>query len=60
MSYTTSPITPNSYSEMCKTFKNKFKDATLQVCNYAIVDIDETLKIRSDLPLNDPYIVKLM
>ena len=60
MSYTTSPLTTNSYSELCKTYKNKFKDATFEICNYAIVDIDATLKIRPDLSINDPYVVKLM
>ena len=60
MSYTTSPLTANSYSEMCKTYKNKFKDATFAICNYAIGDIDATLRIRQDLTNDDPYVVKLL
>lgn len=59
MAYTTSPLTDNSYSAMCATFKNKFKNASIDTCNSAIFDIDETLRIRKDLPNTDPYIVKL-
>lgn len=48
-----------SYSDMSKLFKNKFKDASISVCNFAIKDIDETLALHRDKDTSDSYIMKL-
>lgn len=48
-----------SYSDMSKLYKNKFKDASISVCNYAIKDIDETLALHKDKDTSHPYVAKL-
>lgn len=48
-----------NYSLMNKMFQHKFKYATIEVCDYAIKDIDETLKLHTDKDTKDPYVEKL-
>lgn len=44
---------------MSTMFRNKFKDATINECNYAIKDIDETLTIWKERGSSDAYCSKL-
>ena len=48
-----------NYSEMSKMYKNKFAKATVAACEYAIRDIDATLKCHLDKDVKDPYVAKL-
>lgn len=48
-----------SYSDMQKMYRNKFKDVTIAQCEFAIRDIDETLKLHRDKDTSHPYIAKL-
>jgi len=48
-----------TYSELAKSFKNKFSEYGIVECNAAIKDIDETLKINAYKDMSDPYIIKL-
>jgi len=48
-----------TYSEMVSLYKNKFSKATVNQCNFAIKDIDETLKLHMDKDTSHPYVAKL-
>jgi len=48
-----------SYSDMQKLYRNKFKSATATECENAIRDIDETLKLHRDKDTSHPYVAKL-
>lgn len=48
-----------SYSDMQKLYRAKFKNATLAECEAAIRDIDETLKLHRDKSTSHPYVAKL-
>ena len=48
-----------SYSDMQKLYRNKFKDVTIDQCEFAIRDIDATLKLHRDRDTSHPYIAKL-
>lgn len=48
-----------NYSEMTKLYANKFKTATLEQCNFAIRDIDQTLALYQR-GVGDPYVEKLL
>ena len=47
-----------TYTEMMKTFANKVKHYTLEQCQHAISDINETLDIVGD-DMTDGYVIKL-
>lgn len=47
------------YSELSKLYKIKFSTYTLAMCDYAIADIDVTLKLHTDKSMDDHYVEKL-
>lgn len=48
-----------NYSEMSTLYKNKFAKSTYTECEFAIKDIDETLKLHPSYPPS-PYVTKLL
>ena len=47
------------YSELAKLYKTKFSSATIQQCDFAISDIDQTLKLYPGCDTSHPYVEKL-
>ena len=48
-----------NYSEMCRMYRTKFAQSNLSECNYAIKDIDATLKHYPGETTDHPYVAKL-
>ena len=48
-----------NYSIMSEMYRHKFSKATIYQCEYAIRDIDDTLKLHRDKDTSHPYVAKL-
>ena len=49
-----------TYTEMRQMMQTRHKKSTLETIAYVIGDIDATLKLHMDKPINDPYVAKLL
>ena len=48
-----------NYGELRQVFTNKVKRYTPNELDFALQDCHDTLKLRSDLPTDHPYYIKL-
>jgi hypothetical protein len=48
-----------NYSQWHKIFQNKVKRYDAHLCKFALQDCHDTLSLRNDLPIDDPYCLKL-